>query len=132
MVCVTRQKTCARLIELGALLAKNRDAGLIVVHALRKNDSVLGDRNEAEALEWLFSAATDNGGELMVVRSDDVAGALATTAQKYGASVVVMGTTPITEPVSFSARIKSMLPDREIICVDGENSAGELRITMNC
>ena len=93
MVCVTRQKNCARLIELGARLAKKNDKELLVVHALRKSDKVLGVGNEAEALERLFVQATDNGGSLMVVRSDDVASVLVSTAQKYNASVIILGTT---------------------------------------
>ena len=131
MVCVTRQKTCARLIELGARLAENRKAQLLVVHALRGGDCVLGNRNESEAMELLFAKTAECGGELLIVRSDDAAGALVKTANERGAKVIVVGATPIAEPVSFAARLKAKLPDREIICVEGEPSAGELRISMN-
>lgn len=131
MVCVTRQKSCARLIELGARLADRNEAGLLVVHALRNGDSVLGGENEAEAMERLFAKTTESGGELVIVRADDVAGTLAETAEKHAAKVIVLGATPVTEPVSFAARLRAMLPDREIICVDGETNAGEFRVSMN-
>ncbi|MGI6151962.1 MAG: hypothetical protein ACOYIR_08455 [Christensenellales bacterium] len=131
MVCVTRQKTCARLIELGARLAKKHQAKLLVVHALRNGGSVLGDCDEAGAMERLFSKTTESGGELMILRADDVAGALVETAQKHAARVIVLGSTPVTEPVSFAARLKTMLPHREIICVEGEIHEGDLKISIN-
>lgn len=106
MVCVTRQKTCARLIELGARLAQNHRAKLLVVHALRNEDAVLGNGNEAEAMELLFAKTSECGGELLIVRADDTAGALVKTADEQGAKVIVVGATPVTEPVSFAARLE--------------------------
>jgi K+-sensing histidine kinase KdpD len=131
MVCVTRQKTCARLIELGARLAFKHRAQLLVVHALRNGECVMGDRNESEAMELLFTQTNESGGELLIVRADDVAGTLVQTAKEQGAKIIVLGATPVSEPVSFAARLKTMLPDREIICVEGEISEGDIHISMN-
>ena len=133
MVCVTRQKTCERLIELGARLAAIHGGELIVAHAIRTTDCVLGNTNEAEALEYLFERASERGAEMMMVRNDDVAGSLVNLAKKHGATVVVVGATPPTEPVSFAARLRTMLPEVDVISVEASSfdMDAQIHISMN-
>ena len=55
LVCVTKQKTCERLIKTGARLAKEAgDAELLVVHVLHRDDNILGNMMQGDALEFLF------------------------------------------------------------------------------
>ena len=73
MVCVTRQKTCERLIRLGALLAGRRGCEMTVVHALRPEDAILGSADESEALEYLFEQTNRYGCEMKMIRAADSA-----------------------------------------------------------
>ena len=131
MVCVTRQKTCARLIKLGALLAERRCCELTVVHALRPEDPVLGSADESEALEFLCEETSRYGGEMKMIRSEDSAGALVDCANECGATMIVLGASPKTEPVSFAERMRQRLPDTEIICVEADSFDQNIHITMN-
>ncbi len=53
LVCVTGQRSCERLIVIGAQLAAQARQPLIVLHVARAGGNVLGSKNEAEALEYL-------------------------------------------------------------------------------
>ena len=70
MVCVTRQKTCERLIRVGKKLVNGSEGELVVVHVSRVGDNFLGSNDEGEALDYLFQEAKNAGANLTVIRSD--------------------------------------------------------------
>lgn len=110
MVCVTRQRTCARLIEAGENIAAERALPLHVVHAVKTGENFLGNELDGEALEYLFTAAQLVGGDLAVLRADDVEAALVDYAHAHNASVIVLGASPTGEGESFVMRMQRRLP----------------------
>lgn len=91
MVCVTRQKTCQRLIDYGRTLMESEEDRLFVIHVARENENFLGNREEGEALEFLYEKAREAGASLTVERSSDVLKALTDIAEKNGVTKVVAG-----------------------------------------
>ena len=91
IVCVTGQKTCERLIVAGAQRAEKLGAELMVLHVARPGANMMGNPSEAEALEFLFKKSTEHGGDMAVVRSDDVIGAIEKQARKHNAVMLVTG-----------------------------------------
>ncbi len=91
MVCVTQQKSCKRLIERAIRLKKHTDDELIVIHIVKENWRYFGKLKEADALEYLFEQAKENGAMLTVFRAMDIEGKLAEYAEKESVDVIVMG-----------------------------------------
>ncbi len=91
MVCVTRQKTCQRLIDYGRALMESEEDRLFVIHVARENENFLGNREEGEALEFLYEKAKKAGASLTVERSSDVLKTLADIAEKNDVNRVVAG-----------------------------------------
>lgn len=54
MVCVTQQKTCERLIKKGVQLKEKYSSNIYVIHVAKEGTDILGDKNEGNALEYLF------------------------------------------------------------------------------
>lgn len=117
MVCVTRQRTCTRLIERGEAIAAERELPLHVVHAVKTGENFLGNAIEGEALEYLFTAAQLSGGELSMLRADDVEGTLVDYAQAHDTAVLVLGASPVNGGDSFVTRMQKRLPKVEIVIV---------------
>lgn len=115
MVCVTRQRTCARLIERGEGIAAERGLPLHVVHAVKTGQNFLGNAYEGEALEYLFTAAQLSGAEMTMLRTDDVANSLAEYARMHEAQVMVLGESPQTGDDSFVAHMQRLLPKTTIV-----------------
>lgn len=111
MVCVTRQRTCVRLVERGEALAAERGLPLHVVHAVRIGENFLGNTDEGEALEYLFTVAQLSGGELSMLRCEDVESTLVDYARTHSADVLVMGASPANDENSFCAHMKQRLPE---------------------
>ena len=76
MVCVTKQKTCQRLIDYGKQLMTSPDDSMHIIHVAESNYNFLGDSEENRALEYLYEKAREAGAELTVLKSDDVVGTL--------------------------------------------------------
>ena len=114
MVCVTRQRTCARLVECGEEIARARNLPLHIVHAVKTGENFLGNAVEGEALEYLFTAAQLAGGSLAMLRADDVEGTLETYAKAHKAAVLVLGASPSSAEDSFVSQIKRRLPEMQV------------------
>ena len=91
LVCVTGQKSCERLIVIGAQRARQLEAELTVLHVARNGAAMMGGLAEAEALEYLFQKATEYGGDMTVVRADNVLDALEKQARQQNAALIVTG-----------------------------------------
>lgn len=94
MVCVTQQKTCERLIKKGAALKEELNCDLYVIHVAREGTDILGDKNEANALEYLFNISKGVGANLTVLKSKDVADAIVEYAGKKKIGHVILGEPP--------------------------------------
>ncbi len=114
MVCVTRQKTCERLIRQGAAMAQSIGGELMVVHAVCRDDSVLGNDDEAEALEFLFRLTNEYGAEMHMLRCENALDGLADAASKHNVELMILGASP-QNAQSLSDQIKKRLPDMSVI-----------------
>lgn len=91
MVCVTKQKTCQRLIDYGKELAVDDDDQLFVIHVSGNRDQILGSTEEGEALEFLYEKAKEAGASLTVEKSDDVLRTLTDIVKKNQITDVIVG-----------------------------------------
>lgn len=91
MVCVTKQKTCQRLIDFGRDLLEEDADQLFVIHVSGKDDFILGNNEEGEALEYLYEKARDAGASLTVEKSDNVLRTLMDIVKKNQITEVVVG-----------------------------------------
>lgn len=120
MVCVTGQKNCDRLINRGI----ERSAGDIpihVVHCVETGRNFLGSPYEADAIEYLFTAAQVAGAELNLLRADDVDDALVGYAKENGVSLIVMGAASERKRNSgddIAVRLQRRLPEVEFDVVE--------------
>lgn len=121
MVCVTRQRTCERLIAAGEQYARQHAAQqtppLHVVHAVKTGEHFLGNVYEGEALEYLFTAAQLCDANLTVIRADDVESTLAEYARVHAASAMILGRSPAGGGESFEARMRRKLPEVDVVVV---------------
>jgi K+-sensing histidine kinase KdpD len=122
MVCVTRQKTCERLIKFGASLAEEERLDLLVVHAVKTGDNFLGNKPDGEALEYLFDRAREVGAELTMIRAGDVEKARGDYARAHNVKLIVMGQAP-QQAESIITRLQKQLPDIKfrIVMATSEN-----------
>ena len=91
LVCVTQQKSCKRLIEAGAAIAKEEDGNLYVIHVVKEGWKYFGKLKEADAIEYLFDESKKNGGDLTIVKADDIVGTLKKFAREKEIDIIVMG-----------------------------------------
>ena len=111
MVCVTRQKTCDRLIDRGQeLRAGDESIHLYVVHCVPMGHNFLDSPYEGEAMEYLFTAAQLAGAELVLLRANDVESALVEFAQSHRVKVIVMGAATESGE-NIVTRLQRRLPD---------------------
>ena len=114
MVCVTRQKTCERLIAAGARVAKDVGVPLTVVHVVRSGESVLGTGEEGAALDYLFSVSKEVGADMTVLRAADVSRALSDYARQNQVRIIVLGASGENGQVQLLKDLKHHLPQVEI------------------
>lgn len=91
MVCVTKQKTCQRLIDYGTSLRKTEKDQLFVIHVAKTDYDFLDNVEEGEALEFLFEKAKDADASLTVEKSDNAILALTDIARRNQITHVVVG-----------------------------------------
>lgn len=109
MVCVTRQKTCDRLIARGDELIREKGGQLHIVHCVQTGRNFLGNPYEGEALEYLFTAAQLAGADLSVLRAENVEDALVEYASQNDVNTIIMGMAP-TAGESIITRLQRRLP----------------------
>ncbi|NLO81888.1 MAG: universal stress protein [Clostridiales bacterium] len=115
MICVTRQKTCERLIKVGRDIAGDGDARLYAVHVAKKGVNFLGNPDEGEALDYLFQVSKEAGAEMTVLRSEHVVDTLVEFARKSNISIIVLGESAqnTNREESIIDELKRNLPDLE-------------------
>ena len=111
LVCVTGQRSCERLIVIGAQLAAQERQPLIVLHVARAGGNVLGYKNEAEALEYLLAISQQYHADMDVRKSDDVVSAIEREARDRQAGVIVAGRAPNYGGWDLLDELRGRLPD---------------------
>lgn len=125
MVCVTRQRSCERLIKNGAGMAEQLKLGLLVAHAVAPNEPVLGNPDPGNALETLFQTASQYGGEMTVLRDSDTFEALVQCALESNVSLMILGASPKNAD-SVLNLLKQKLPKMSFIVVEAESELEDL------
>ena len=115
LVCVTRQKTCERLIQAGSVLAREAHAPLSVVQVEKPGGNLLGNPKESEALEYLFQVSSASNADMTVLRQEDVVETLVEFTRKNEVTTIVMGRAPVEDSENtIINQLKRKLPDVDI------------------
>lgn len=119
MVCVTQQKSCSRLIEAGARIAKREKLPLSVISVFKESSGL--DANNGGVLENLFGCAQKYNAVMNVYFNDSPALVVAVAAKKNNASTLVTGF-PAQGSSGFIAHIHEILPELPITMVDDDSN----------
>lgn len=115
MVCVTRQKACKRLIEIGKKVSKEMAGELFVVHVVKTGSNFLGNPDEGEALDYLYEISKKANATMSVLRSDDVVQTLVDFANEYEANMIIAGESPeVKDKHSIIKQLERRLPGIEM------------------
>ena len=115
LICVTQQKTCERLIRKADELRKDRNCKLHVLHVVKSDNKFLNNAKEGEALEYLFGIAKSVGANLAVLKSDNVAKAIAEYANDNNIDCIIMGESPKEQRENnFLNELMNYLDDIEV------------------
>lgn len=109
MVCVTRQKSCDRLIRYGHELLGQEEGELFILHVTQPQLKILGKSKEGDALEYLYEKALEYGANLTVIRSDHVLDTLIQQTRKNNISHIVMGQSPKGCPDTLTDQLSQKL-----------------------
>ncbi len=90
MVCVTKQRTCQRLIDYGKTLMGSDDT-IHIIHVAGSDYNFLGDSEENKALEFLYEKSREVGADLTVLKSDDTILTLCSLAKENEITKMVVG-----------------------------------------
>lgn len=91
MVCVTKQRTCERLIQSGVNIKDKSGGDLFVVHVAPTGWNFLGNSSEGEALDYLFEISKSVGADMTVLRSTDVIMTIVEFCEKNNINIIVLG-----------------------------------------
>ncbi len=94
MVCVTKQKTCEKLIQSGVKIKEQRGGDLFVVHVAPTGWNFLGNSQEGEALDYLFEISKAVGADMTVLRSSEVVRTIVDFCEKNSITIIVLGESP--------------------------------------
>jgi K+-sensing histidine kinase KdpD len=119
MVCVTKQKTCERLINYGEQLKSAENDSLLIIHVSKTDEKFLGNSKESDALKYLYNIAMDRGANLIVLKSDDVQNTLALQVGENNIQKIIVGASDkIQIEGNFIMELKEKLKeDVELIVV---------------
>lgn len=112
VVCVTDQKSCVRLINAGAELARERQARIRVL-SIQKSGSI----GRGIALDDLFEASRKVGADMTVYYHDNANEMASKYLQEYKVIGVVLGD-PGNADTGFIKCVRDTLPDALIWLVD--------------
>ncbi|MCR5485045.1 MAG: universal stress protein [Clostridiales bacterium] len=118
LVCVTPQVSCKRLIDVGAAVARDENAELMIVSAFPKNQSFNPDFN---ALEALNATAAEYNAEMTVCFSDAPVNSIKGYAMSKDAVMVIMGF-PGNDSVGFVSEFHNAMPEMPLGMVDDDGT----------
>jgi len=118
LICVTRQRSCERLIRVGYERSKTSGGKPYVIHVAPLGENFLGNPKEGEALDYLFDISKQVGAEMTVLRSNQVVEVLSNFSEKHDIGIIVLGAPPSSQGKSdIIKRLKEKLTDMEFIVV---------------
>lgn len=94
MVCVTKQKTCEKLIQSGVKIKEEIDGNMFVVHVSPLGANFLDNSHEGEALDYLFQISKSVGADMTVLKSSNIVESMIEFCKKNNIKTVVLGTPP--------------------------------------
>lgn len=97
-------------------MSKELSGSIGVVHVAGKNENLLGNPDEGDALDILFSVSKYNGAQMNMLRSDNLTGTLVEFAKTHKVKALILG-----QPMATGNKVKSIerafkkhLPEIEI------------------
>ena len=123
MVCVTKQRTCQRLIDYGKTMMGSDDT-IHIIHVTGSDYNFLGDSEENKALEFLYEKAREVGADLTVLKSDDTISTLCSLAKDNEITKMVVGASgeAVDNASNFLAELRAKLDKAvELIIVPSEH-----------
>ncbi len=113
LACVTKQKTCERLIE-AASQRRASQGSLHVLHVAKSSWNILDNTRESEALEYLFKITKAYDAEMTMLREDDISKTIADFAIKHNIGLIVLGASLNPEENKFFKRLRAILNDSDV------------------
>ncbi|ANX02203.1 universal stress protein [Thermoclostridium stercorarium] len=110
LVCVTKQKTCERLIKAASKL-KAKNGNLRVLHVAKNSWNILDNSRESEALEYLFKVSKEYNADMTVLRSDNISKTIADFAKNNGIDLIVLGQSNNEQGNKFYKQLCNLLKD---------------------
>jgi len=97
-VCVTQQKTCERLINVGVEIRKKAEGELYVLHVAPEGLNILGNSEEGEALEYLFEISKTADAQMIVLRSSRIIETIDKFCKDNEISKIILGESQERKP----------------------------------
>ena len=119
MVCVTKQRTCQRLIDHGKTLMGSDDT-IHIIHVTGSGYNF----EENKALEFLYEKAREAGADLTVLKSDDTIFTLCSLAKDNEITKMVVGASgeAVDNASNFLSELRAKLDKEvELIIVPSEH-----------
>lgn len=113
LACVTKQKTCERLIK-AASQRKSEQGSLHVLHVAKNAWNILDNSRESEALEYLFKISKLYGAEMTMLRADNISETIAGFAIKNRIDLIVLGESSNPQENKFYKQLRALLKDKPI------------------
>ncbi len=113
LACVTKQKTCERLIK-AASQRKSDDGSLHVLHVAKNSWNILDNNSESDALEYLFKISKSYGAEMTMLRDNNISETIAEFAKVHQVNLIVLGESSNERENKFLKRLRSLLRDKGI------------------
>lgn len=113
LVCVTKQKTCERLIKAASQLMAE-DGNLHVLHVAKNSWNILDNARESEALEYLFKISKLYNAEMTMLRDDNISKTIADFARRNDIDLVVLGASLNAKENKFFKQLRVLLKDTDI------------------
>lgn len=113
LACVTKQKTCERLIKAASGM-KSAQGTLHVLHVAKNAWNILDNSRESEALEYLFKISKLNDAEMTMLRADNISETIAAFAREHHIDLIVLGQSSDEQESKFYKRLRSLLKDNSI------------------
>ena len=111
LACVTKQKTCERLIK-AASGRKSAQGSLHVLHVAKNAWNILDNSRESEALDYLFRISKLNDAEMTMLRADNISETIAAFAMEHHIDLIVLGQSSDEQESKFYKQLRSLLKDK--------------------
>ena len=114
LACVTKQKTCERLIK----AASNRKApqgSLHVLHVAKNAWNILDNSRESEALDYLFKTSKNYDAEMTMLRADNISETISAFALEHEIDLIVLGESSNEHENKFFKQLRTLLKGTSVM-----------------